>query len=86
VPTYEYRCEECGHVLERLHGMREEPDVECPRCSSKTNRVISGGSGIIFKGSGFYATDYAGDGRTECSEDSPCCGRDERCDTSPCKE
>ena len=85
MPTYEYRCEQCGHVFETLHGMNEEPEVECPRCSGETTRIISGGSGIIFKGSGFYATDYGDAGRTECSVGGPCCGRDERCDTPPCE-
>lgn len=58
MPTYEYKCEACGHQFERFHRatMRLK---ECPKCEKRRLvRLISGGSGIIFKGSGFYATDY----------------------------
>ena len=86
MPNYEYRCEDCGHVFEKLHGMSEEPELDCPRCSGQTSRIISGGSGVIFKGSGFYATDDGSGSQTRCSQDSPCCGRAEHCDTPPCEE
>ena len=86
MPTYEYRCKECGHIFEKLHGMSEEPEVECSRCGEEAERIISGGSGVVFKGSGFYATDYGGGGQTECGRQSPCCDRDQRCDAPPCDD
>lgn len=59
MPTYEYVCRECGHKFEEFHSMSSEPVKKCPRCKkSAVKRLISGGVGIIFKGSGFYATDY----------------------------
>ncbi len=57
MPTYEYECKECGHVYEKSQTMSETPDSECPRCRGLVKRLISGGTGVIFKGSGFYVTD-----------------------------
>jgi putative FmdB family regulatory protein len=61
MPTYEYECESCGHFFEEFQKMTDEPVKECPVCGGKVRRVISGGSGVIYKGSGFYATDYKKD-------------------------
>ena len=59
MPTYEYRCKACGHEFETMHGMTVPALRKCPKCSKlKLERLISGGSGVIFKGSGFYETDY----------------------------
>ena len=59
MPTYEYVCKNCGHTLEELQSMSEDPLVRCPSCGKDTlARVMGGGSGLIFKGSGFYLTDY----------------------------
>jgi putative FmdB family regulatory protein len=58
MPTYEYRCKECGKLFEKFQRMTEAPVSECPFCGGKTERLISPGAGFIFKGSGFYATDY----------------------------
>ncbi len=58
MPTYEYRCEK-GHVFEEFQSMLADPIQTCPICGSHADRVISGGTGLIFKGSGFYITDYA---------------------------
>ena len=59
MPTYEYECQGCGYKFEKFQYMTEEPIKKCPRCNkNKAKRLISAGSGIIFKGSGFYATDY----------------------------
>ncbi len=58
MPTYDYRCTVCGYVFEHFQSMFDEPLKACPRCQSEVKRVISGGSGLIFKGSGFYITDY----------------------------
>ena len=58
MPTYDYECSKCGNKFEKFHGMTENPAAKCPKCGGKSARLISSGSGIIFKGSGFYETDY----------------------------
>ena len=58
MPTYQYRCPECGYEFEEFQSMTEPPVDKCPRCPGKPQRLISGGAGILFKGSGFYQTDY----------------------------
>ena len=62
MPTYEYRCPE-GHEFERFQKMTEPPRAKCPVCGRTASRQISGGAGLIFKGSGFYITDYGKDGK-----------------------
>jgi putative FmdB family regulatory protein len=58
MPTYEYECDKCGHRFEVFQSMTEPPRKRCPKCRGKVRRLVSGGAGIVFKGSGFYATDY----------------------------
>jgi len=59
MPTYEYECGACGHRFEKYQGMTEKAIKKCPECGkAKVERLISGGAGVIFKGSGFYQTDY----------------------------
>ena len=59
MPTYEYKCTACGHAFERFQSMSAEPIKRCPQCGkSKVKRLIGTGAGLIFKGSGFYITDY----------------------------
>jgi putative FmdB family regulatory protein len=59
MPTYEYECGKCGHRLEAFQYFSEKPLRRCPACSRKTlRRLIGAGSAVIFKGSGFYETDY----------------------------
>ncbi len=58
MPTYEYKCLECGIHFERFQSMTDEPVKTCPECGGKVKRLIGAGAGIIFKGSGFYETDY----------------------------
>jgi len=58
MPTYEYRCEKCNHEFEAFQTISEPPVEKCPVCSGKVRRIISGGAGFLFKGSGFYITDY----------------------------
>ena len=58
MPTYEYECSSCGHTFEQFQGMSDEPLTKCPKCKKGLRRIIGNGAGIIFKGSGFYATDY----------------------------
>ncbi|MBX3723511.1 MAG: zinc ribbon domain-containing protein [Turneriella sp.] len=59
MPTYDYKCADCGRIFEKFHGMNEQPEVVCPECASvKTSRQVSLGAGVVFKGSGFYVNDY----------------------------
>ena len=58
MPTYEYRCLDCGHHFEAFQSMQATPLHACPKCNGRVERLISGGTGLIFKGSGFYITDY----------------------------
>ena len=57
MPTYDYECVECGHRFEAFQSMSDEPLKECEHCKGPVKRLISGGTGIIFKGSGFYVND-----------------------------
>ena len=58
MPTYEYFCKECKFEFEEFQSIASEPIQICPKCEGKVERKISGGTGLIFKGSGFYITDY----------------------------
>jgi len=57
MPTYEYECRVCNHSFEAFQAMSEAPLKVCPVCGGEVRRLIGGGTGIIFKGSGFYITD-----------------------------
>lgn len=57
MPTYEYECRHCTHKFEKFQSMSDEPVRVCPKCGHDVRRVIGGGTGVIFKGSGFYVTD-----------------------------
>ncbi|TVP76956.1 MAG: zinc ribbon domain-containing protein [Gemmatimonadales bacterium] len=57
MPTYEYRCPE-GHEFERFQRMSDEPKADCPQCGAGAQRLLSAGGGLLFRGSGFYITDY----------------------------
>jgi putative FmdB family regulatory protein len=62
MPTYDYVCDACGHVWEEFQSITSEPTSKCPECNKKkARRRIGPGAGIIFKGSGFYQTDYRSD-------------------------
>ncbi len=58
MPTYVYRCNECGHEFEEYQSIVDKPLDTCPACKGKVERIISGGAGFLFKGSGFYITDH----------------------------
>ena len=58
MPTYEYQCLKCGYKFEKFQKITDKPIKNCPKCKNKVRKIISTGAGIIFKGSGFYATDY----------------------------
>jgi putative FmdB family regulatory protein len=59
MPTYEYACQKCGHEFEQFQSMRDEPLKKCPKCKKQSlKRLVGSGAGLIFKGTGFYITDY----------------------------
>jgi putative FmdB family regulatory protein len=59
MPTYEYRCKSCGYEFEEFQTMSADPLIMCPKCAKPAlKRLMSSGAGLIFKGSGFYTTDY----------------------------
>jgi putative FmdB family regulatory protein len=63
MPTYEYACRKCGHQFEQFQSMRDAPLRKCPACGQPAlKRLVGGGAGLIFKGSGFYITDYKNKG------------------------
>ena len=85
MPTYEYECQECGHRFEEFQSMTDEPLKTCPECGGAVQRLLGAGAAVIFKGSGFYATDYRPP-QARCGRENPCCGREIPCDTPPCKD
>ena len=82
MPTYEYECERTGRRLEAFQNITAEPIQQCPECGGKARRLIGSGGAVIFKGSGFYATDYRKPDPQgpSCGRSQPCCGRDDPCD------
>src|SRR5438477_2365945 len=76
MPTYEYSCQKCGQNFEAFQSMRDEPFLECPKelCRlpkwghGKVKRLLGTGAGLIFKGSGFYTTDYRSDSYKEAAK------------------
>jgi putative FmdB family regulatory protein len=85
MPTYEYKCQTCGYTFRKFQSMKDKPVEKCPKCDGKVRRLIGSGAAVIFKGSGFYATDYATNNAPVCGRDRPCCGRDTPCDKRPCE-
>ena len=74
MPTYEYACKNCDHEFEQFQSMRDEPLKKCPECGKNSlRRKVGGGAGLIFKGSGFYITDYKnkGSGASKTSDPKP---------------
>ena len=69
MPTYEYECKSCGHEMEAFQRITEEPLKQCPECGTNSlKRKIGLGAGIIFKGSGFYETDYRSNSYKEAAK------------------
>src|SRR2546423_11531936 len=74
MPTYEYACPKCGHTFELFQSMNDAPLTKCPKCGKTgLKRLVGGGAGLIFKGSGFYITDYKNKGgpKKEGGESKP---------------
>lgn len=78
MPTYEYKCNACGHRFERFHGMSARPAKRCPKCGRSARRLISAGAGVLTTGSGSSCA-FRSTGKT-------CCGRDQRCSGPSCEE
>ena len=81
MPTYEYRCQSCNHQFEAFQQMRDEPLKVCPQCNAESlKRLIGKGGAVIFKGTGFYQTDYknpskgSSDAQTYQKRENPYCG------------
>jgi putative FmdB family regulatory protein len=86
MPTYEYECLKCGYKFNKFQKMSDKPLTHCPKCNGKLKRLFGTGAGIIFKGSGFYATDYKKNSNSERNKES-CCGLTNPCDNpKKCRE
>ncbi|MDX9801571.1 MAG: zinc ribbon domain-containing protein [Spirochaetia bacterium] len=70
MPTYDYECKTCGKIFEVFQKMSDDPLTECPECGKEVKRLVGGGLGIIFKGSGFYVTDNKKVSSSESSSSS----------------
>ncbi len=69
MPTYEYACDACGHEFETFQSIKARPLKKCPECGKpRLRRLISGGGGLIFRGPGFYCTDYRSDSYKKAAE------------------
>ena len=83
MPTYEYACPHCGHTFEAFQKITDQPLEKCPKCAKKVKRLISSGSGIIFKGPGFYATDYRKSKIDTSKKENTCPKANEGCKGCP---
>ena len=70
MPNYDYKCDKCSHEFEIFQTMSEDPLKECPQCKGPVRRLIGAGAGLIFKGSGFYITDYKNRKKDDSSSSS----------------
>jgi len=88
MPTYDYECTTTGRRFELFQQMSDQPIETCPECGGPVRRLIGAGAAVIFKGSGFYATDYGRPtiGSPARERGQTCCGRSSPCDTRPCDE
>ena len=85
MPTYEYECLSCNHTFEVFQSMSDEPLKKCPKCGKKIRRLIGGGVGIIFKGSGFYVTDNKSSGYNGSKKDETAKKEDKAGETAKVK-
>ena len=90
MPTYEYECQKCGHQFEQFQSIIAKPLRTCPKCGKKVKRLLGKGAGIIFKGSGFYQTDYRSRNYREGAKKEPGEGtskkEDKKTESPPSKE
>ena len=71
MPNYDYKCLECSHTFEVFQKMSEMPLDKCPKCGGKVKRLIGPGAGPIFRGKGFYQTDYKNSGNSSSEKSKP---------------
>jgi len=89
MPTYDYECLACSHTFEKFQSIKARPLRKCPECGGRVRRLIGMGAAVIFKGSGFYETDYKrkGSDKPPDSADSPCSScpakAENKCDGKP---
>lgn len=81
MPTYEYQCKKCGHKFEKFQSMTDNLVKTCPECKGPVQRMIGTGAGIIFKGKGFYQTDYKPSCGSSKGPEKPSCGKNGSCDS-----
>ncbi|MCL2808839.1 MAG: zinc ribbon domain-containing protein [Treponema sp.] len=94
MPTYEYECKSCSHNFEVFQAMSDQPLKDCPECGKEIRRLIFGGAGVIFKGSGFYVNDKSKSGNnaggksnnTEKTDTKTETKTEQSASASPCKE
>jgi len=87
MPTYEYECKSCSHNFEAFQSMSDQPLKDCPECGKEVRRLIFGGAGVIFKGSGFYVTDKSKTGNKIAKGAEKTETKTEQSSSaSPCKE
>jgi putative FmdB family regulatory protein len=83
MPTYEYECKSCSHNFEIFQSMSEAPIKNCPECGGEVRRLIFGGAGVIFKGSGFYVTDKSKAAEAGKKEKTACANCPAKSDACP---
>ena len=74
MPTYNYYCSDCDTHCSYFQKMSEAPITKCENCGGKVKRIITGGTGLIFKGSGFYLTDYKNEKKSACTDSASSSG------------
>jgi len=88
MPTYGYECKSCGHTFDAFQSMTDEPLKICPKCGKAIRRLINGGTGVIFKGGGFYVTDKSGrggkDGKSAPDSEKSASAKTGGADSAPC--
>lgn len=83
MPIYEYECLSCKHKFEILQSIKAKPETKCPKCGKKLRKLISSSAGFIFKGAGFYATDYKKTSRPAHKQPASCPKAKEGCTGCP---
>ena len=81
MPTYGYECKSCNHSFDYFQSMTDEPLKICPKCNKELRRLITGGTGVIFKGGGFYVTDKAGNSGSGKAGEAP---KAAKAESAPC--
>jgi putative FmdB family regulatory protein len=86
MPTYEYECQKCGDHFDLYQSIKDEPIKKCPKCKGRVKRLLGTGAGLLFKGSGFYITDYRKPGYKEAAKKDSAAPAATTATTAPAKE